>query len=96
MNIHDLRRAAEAMPHWDRCWFRVHRKEEDCQCGRRKLLATLDAVEAHLREMVLHPLGDGYCKSAGMTNAIYDDQYVNFAHGHLAAFLNPPDDDDAA
>ena len=82
--LSDLRRAAEAMPHE----YLVNRcpalKGRECDCARKDLLDVLDAAEQHLREMVLEFLDDVLFK----TNVEYDFQSVNFAHGHLTAFLN--------
>ena len=97
--IHDLRRDAESVAHDEWC---EHHDKNWCTgtplCKRAVLLATLDAVEKHLREMVLQPLDDGWHgpEQGGDISELYDMQAVNFAHGHLAAFLSPEMREDKA
>lgn len=60
------------------------------KCPRRTLFATLDAAEAHLREMVLQKMD----RSRFMSNPLEAAATVAAAIDSLAAFLNPPDETD--
>ena len=44
-----------------------------------------DRLEQALRENVLKPLDEGY--HLDTSSPLYDEQHVNFAHGHLARIL---------
>lgn len=95
--LHDVRRAAETMPH-DRGCVKVeaHYRSETwihgvCKCRRADLLTTLDAAEKHLREMVLRLLDEGKRKQrlpTGQEITVHNVEKVCTAHDHLAAFLN--------
>ena len=102
--LHDLRRAAEAIRHDDdgrndRVCSSIASwpgPPAACDCRRGELLATLDAAEKTL-QMCKEALDDGFTRAIGTEQhpCLYDAQHVNWVHKELAAFLNPPDDDDA-
>ena len=106
--FHDLRRDAEAMLHTPTIYDAlgaivvnacpIRAGEKTCTCGRNKLLSTLDAAKAHLREMVFevafecHTRGRIWGKDGVTKEHMQDlERYVN---RQLAAFLNPPDESD--
>ena len=78
MNFHDLRRAAEVQGHDTNCDVNDHWQDKPCNCGHVVWLTTLDAAEAHLREMAERE--DDSIGFRGLQQ-------------ELAAFLNPPDDE---